>query len=442
MPTDRQGVFARQATGLVRQLSFWDAFVFNASFVNIGLAVLYMVLYVPGWHPGGSMVIATVAAAVIAIPTSLVYGMLAAVFPRSGGEYVYVSRVLGPRWGVVASWNLLMWAVFYVGVPCALFARYGMAPLFRFLGITYEISGMTDLATWFSTPLGTFLTGTVTLLAILVLYVRGTRTWARVQNVLFYAGVAAILAAIAALAATRSSEVTQQLAHYFGHLGGTSELHTVVQTKAAEYGIGPVPLGLLMTFLVLSWPCYNLFWANASTYFGGEVQQPARTQVLSLPIAVIFSGLSMAVLLALTQSRFGLATLGALGRAAPSSFGLTFKPTFNELCAAVSPHPILGVVVLVGFLYWCLAWAPVTIGAITRGLLAWSLDRLAPARFSEVHPRLHTPVFALLFCGLLGEVSLFLFSFIPTFGLLVGMFGVFLTFIIASVAGMLLPFRR
>lgn len=165
---------------------------------------------------------------------------------------------------------------------------------------------------------------------------------------------------------------------------------------------------------------------------------PPRTQVLSLPIAVIFSGLSMAVLLALTQSRFGLATLGALGRAAPSSFGLTFKPTFNELCAAVSPHPILGVVVLVGFLYWCLAWAPVTIGAITRGLLAWSLDRLAP-RFSEVHPRLHTPVFALLFCGLLGEVSLFLFSFIPTFGLLVGMFGVFLTFIIASVAGMLLP---
>jgi len=441
-PIKSGGIFTRQATGLVRQLSFTDMFVFNASFVNVGLAVLYMALYVPGFHPGGSMVVATIVAAIIAIPTSLVYGMLSAAYPRSGGEYVFVSRVMGPMWGMVAGWNMMIWGIFYIGVPCALFARYGVAPLLRFAGISYDVPALNGLAEQVGTPTGTFITGLIALVIILLLYVRGTRVWARVQNILFYVGAVAILISIVTLLFASPDTVAQRLSHYMNHVGGSDGYAALLADVTENAESNNAPFSWLMTFLVLSWPCYNLFWSNATTYFGGEVRQQVRAQVFSLPLAVLFSGMFMVILLALAESRFGFGLLGSIARLDPEVLGFTFTPSFNELCAIISATPLLGIVILIGFLYWCVAWAPVAIGAVTRVWLAWSLDYMWPKKFSEVNPRFHTPVFALVFCGVMGMVCLALFAYIPTFGLLVGAFGVFITFMLASVAGLLMPFRR
>ena len=442
MSNSMPSVFFRQTTGLVRQLSTFDSFVFNASFVNVGLAVLYMVLYVPGWHPGGSMSVATLVAIAIAVPTSLLYGMLASVFPRSGGEYVYISRILGARWGVAATWNLGIWGVFYIGVPCGLFARYGVAPLFRYLGVVYKVPGLCALAAWITSGVGTFLCGGAMLAVIIALYIRGTRRWAKVQNALFLSGVGAILACAGVLLTSDNDSAMQRLGEYIAKAGTLDTFVSMASAKARELGVAAAPFSLAMTFLVLSWPCYNLFWCNASTYFGGEVRQPAKSQMISLPASVLFSGIGIFLLVVLAQSCFGFDVLGVLGRVEPQTYGLTFTPYFNELCAIISPSRLIGVIILVGFLYWCLAWAPVTIGVVTRCLLAWSLDGLLPMRLSQVSARLHTPVYTLIVCGVLGAVSLALFAFIPSFALLVGVFGIFLTFILTSVAGALLPTRR
>jgi len=41
----------------------------------------------------------------IVIPLSLVFAMFAAAMPRSGGDYVYVSRTLHPAFGMMSSFN-------------------------------------------------------------------------------------------------------------------------------------------------------------------------------------------------------------------------------------------------------------------------------------------------------------------------------------------------
>ncbi|MBA7602239.1 hypothetical protein ES703_09325 [subsurface metagenome] len=189
MAQEQPSFFTRKATGLVRQLSLFDCFVFNASFVNIGLAVLYMVLYVPAWHPGGGMVLATLIATLIALPTAVTYGMLASIFPRSGGEYVYISRNLSPSVGFAASWSFTIWALFYIGVPCALFSQFGLTALFRFISLTTKSESFMNAANWVATPLGTFMAGTGLLVIIIGLYIRGMRVWAKVQNIFFVLGV-------------------------------------------------------------------------------------------------------------------------------------------------------------------------------------------------------------------------------------------------------------
>lgn len=433
--------FTRKATGLVRQLSLFDSFVFNASFVNVGLAVLYMVLYVPAWHPGGSMILATLIAMLIALPTAFTYGMLAAAYPRSGGEYVYVSRILSPSLGFAASWNLTFWGLFYIGAPCALFSQFGLTSLFRFISLTIGSQGFMHAANWVATPLGTFLAGTGLLLVIILVYIRGMRVWARVQNVCFVLAVVSVVIAAVLLLSVDHADYVSRFNAYFAAASGKEDTHAFLINTAKGYGYAPAPFSIVMTLLVLAWPCYNLFWSNASTYFGGEVRQPAKTQVLSLPLAVLFTGLGMIALFAVAESAIGTDLMAALGWVQPSEIGLGFAPTFPELTALLSPG-IVGVVLLVGFLYWTWAWAPLAIAVVTRNFLAWSLDRLAPEPLSRVNPRLHTPVPALVACGGLGCLFLLLYVFVPQFALLVGVVGVFLTFSFASLAAVAFPFMR
>lgn len=97
-------VFTRAATGLVREAGLLDALVYNVNFISIGLMVALMFLYMPSYG-GVSLPLSLVLCALLALPTAATYGMLAAIMPRSGGDYVYVSRVLGPAWGMMSNWN-------------------------------------------------------------------------------------------------------------------------------------------------------------------------------------------------------------------------------------------------------------------------------------------------------------------------------------------------
>ena len=51
--------------------------------------------------------------------------LFASVYPRSGGEYVFPSRVVHPSVGFVVSFIQAFWYAFYFGLNGAFFAIYG-----------------------------------------------------------------------------------------------------------------------------------------------------------------------------------------------------------------------------------------------------------------------------------------------------------------------------
>ena len=121
-------LFQRQATGLVREAGTWSTLIYNINFVSIGLMMLFVLQLEPAFYPGGDMLVSYVLALAIVLPTSLVFAMFSAAMPRSGGDYVYVSRILGPRLGMMSSFINTVWWFIYGGVPSAFFARYGRRP--------------------------------------------------------------------------------------------------------------------------------------------------------------------------------------------------------------------------------------------------------------------------------------------------------------------------
>ena len=129
--------YARKASGLVRGLSMMDAFA--VGFMNQGLTPSIWVIITLGLGVflGGNLIWACIFSAVLAgIGFPLVWGILGGSMPRSGGEYVYNSRIIHPVYGIAQSFGdaaiWLMWL--YVLAPLAV--NPGLTSTFNYLGWT------------------------------------------------------------------------------------------------------------------------------------------------------------------------------------------------------------------------------------------------------------------------------------------------------------------
>jgi amino acid transporter len=121
---------------------------------------------------------------VISLPVSWVYAKLAGVFPRSGGDYVYVSRVLHPALGFTSNLSYCIWGMFYVGVSGVFLGVYGVAPLLRVLGAYTSSTALSDAGNWFGEPLGQFLMATGLIAVFTAIFTfGGMRLYFRIQAV-------------------------------------------------------------------------------------------------------------------------------------------------------------------------------------------------------------------------------------------------------------------
>src|SRR5439155_2568462 len=101
--TAETGMFVRNATGLVREVKPWQAMAINyitgaAPFV-IGIALFGAL----SGFPGGNFLLAAVLTIPLALSVVYTFGLLTTAMPRSGGDYILVSRTLHPMLGVVSS---------------------------------------------------------------------------------------------------------------------------------------------------------------------------------------------------------------------------------------------------------------------------------------------------------------------------------------------------
>src|SRR5262249_41913268 len=67
----------------------------------------------------------------------LIYGELAAMMPRAGGQYVYLRESLGPMWGFLYGWTLFL--VIQTGTIAAVGVAFG-----KFLGIFFPSISSTN----------------------------------------------------------------------------------------------------------------------------------------------------------------------------------------------------------------------------------------------------------------------------------------------------------
>lgn len=395
-------LFVRKATGLVRAWSIFDAFIyatFSINLITLGLYIFSQMYFLEG----GLLPTLLVSAAFILFEV-ITYAAMIAVMPRSGGDYVWQSRILGGGVGFVLAitgW----WFILWLWVPL-----YG--DMLRHIVITplLGIAGAKDLALWFvQAPAGLFVT-CVLLCALVTAYIAlGMNWYARIQRFCFWGGMLG-LAAVMFFLLTGSPEAMQtglerEAAAQFGAQPGVY----AATIQAGQEAGAALPLsggGLTAIFLAMPFVVFFNLWPNWGATLYGEVRGATdfKRNFWGMALALIFTT-ALAVVLCLLIAR-GLGwnfyvqanaawwnyTWGYTDQAPP----LPIWPYPALLAVFMSSSRLVQFLVILAMSLWWFGWSGTVFLSSTRVIFAAAFDRLLPEKVAEIEPRTRTPIYALL----------------------------------------------
>ncbi len=434
LPT-QAGVFTRASSGLVRQVRTDDVFFFGWQTI----ALSYIVFTVLAWsaYPGASMELATVIAMLGGGAIGACYALLATVYPRSGAEYVFLSRSLHPAVGFALSFNFAFWQMFYIGINGAFLSLFAVSPILAGIGVQTGSSGLLDVANWFAGRWGIFLCGSAMVLGMGYLHYRGAGKYFRWQRWASYIAMASVGITVVVLAMAAAGALDFRA--HFNALAGAGAYGRVIAAGAAAGAPIGAAFSLSETLKFVLWPAFSLWFAITAVSFSGEVKNVQRGQLVGIVGSVVAMGITFVVLMALYRGAFGSDFLNA---AAVNGVPLD-APPFVPFFTAIAGGNVLLTILMSLWVVIIAVWVGGTAYVYpSRTLLAWSIDGMAPERLGDVNDRYHSPHWTLLVCVVVGEVTLVLFAFTDLLGVVSGFLGLAVNFLVVCFWAIFFPYVR
>jgi basic amino acid/polyamine antiporter, APA family len=287
--------------GFVQGLSLFDATMLVAgSMIGSGVFIVSAAVAREVGSPFWLLTLWLISG-LVTVGGALVYGELAAMMPRAGGQYVFLREAFGRLFAFLYGWTLLL--VIQAGTIAAVAVAFG-----KFLGVLVPGLGEGTIVLDTGLPLGwpfarvssAQLVGLAIVLVLTVVNLRGIHTGRRVQNVFTTAKIGSLLAIVA--------------------LGGyallwrptTGNLTSGFWGLASGSGVAVGPGFLLVLGAALVGPLFAADAWNNVTFAAAEVRNPKRNLPLSLVLGtgiviLLYLGANVAYLAVLDFSAIGSA---------------------------------------------------------------------------------------------------------------------------------------
>src|ERR1044071_3761526 len=156
-------IFLRKASGLIRTAGLTDTFIYNLGVVSIGLGVGSMLYYGPAFYPQGDLIWGSVIAGVAMAMISFGFITWTITLPRSGGIYVFGSRILPPALALTMSLVEITAWLFYCAIAAYWIVLLALSPALSFIGQMTAHQGLQDASAYIVKPLPMFVIGTLIL---------------------------------------------------------------------------------------------------------------------------------------------------------------------------------------------------------------------------------------------------------------------------------------
>ena len=444
-------LFVRKATGLVRSWSVMDAFVY--ALFSINLITLGLYSFSQMYYFEGGMVNALIVSAIFIFFEVVVYAALISVMPRSGGDYVWQSRILGGAVGfilAVTGWWFILWL--WVPLYGDMFRHIVLVPILGVLGAK-------DAALWFAgTQNGAFAASMITLAIVSLFITLGMKTYARIQKFSFYGGMLGLLIVIILLL-TGSQEafkagLESNATSMFGAAPGVYDATVTLGTNAGA--ITPFSGGsMAAVFLVIPYLVFFNLWPNWGATLYGEVRGATdfKRNVAGMGWALGVTTLLAIILLYAIKQTIGWDFYVQAGGAwwnyawgySTDAPALPVWPYPALLAAFLTTNKLLQFVVVALMSLWWFGWSGTVFLSSTRVIFAAAFDRLLPEKVAEVNERTGTPVNALLLMVVPSIVVAYLFAYnIASFQTLTlcSTLVIAVTFLGTTIAAIVLPYTK
>jgi len=442
----RPALFLRNATGLVKAWSTFDAFVYSFWSVNLITLGLYGMSYVY-WVPDGQLLAAIGVFGVLTTFLVVTYAMLVSVMPRTGGDYAWQSRVLGGGAGFVLSitgwwFTLFLWAPIYANILNVQF----------FEPLAYTL-GWSGVASFFASTnhTGVFVSCLIVLAFVSVVVTLGMETYARIQKICFWIGIVGLVVVCGLLLFASQSDFqaafNREATSLFGAPANAYQATIDAGTKAgyAPHDFGFFSLGPI--FLVLPFLAFYLLWPNWGATLYGEVRgakdirKPFWSMFLGLWVTVGMVAL-VVILIVKTMGWQFYNAANAAWYAGTAPVGTWPYPVMfagwlvdNKLFQAL-------LIIVMGL--WFFGWAGTLFLSSTRVIFAAAFDRVLPSWAANISSRRRVPYGSLALMIAPSIVVSAIWAYKPDFQsvFLDATAVLALTFFATVVAAVILPWRR
>ena len=436
-------VFSRKASGLTRVVSPWTALAYSFVAPNITQASFYLLwsvtLFAGADMPWAIMFMLTL------IPFAAIYVYFSASMPRSGGEYIYVSRVLTPFLGFLASWTLTIVGLNWQGNNTNYVINWGFGHTFMQFGLVYKNQALFNLGTEMAKTQGSWLVwimGTISLMLSFYVIYRGIKLFMRfVWGAMILTWI--MLAVFAGVMLTVNPTIIAAGMKTMQNID-----YQAVLNQAASLGWQRGFYSLTAT--VLAGITYMNLTCLGSTYsanIAGEIKRVDKAQPLAQYGSIILFIIYYQIFTAVTYHGVGVDLLQAISKLNSQGADTPIFKAFPQipyLLVYATQNPFLlliGGPFAWGLINWVgamgLAFAPV------RNLFAYSFDGMLPGKLNEVNRR-GSPVYAVLLGFIISwfqftvNVITPLLSAYQTYTITIWFFG----WIFLSIAAIIFPWRR
>ena len=400
------GLFTRTATGLVRGVPPRASLIMNMIPGHPTQTLAAVLLFALTVGPGGNPYLALLLVVPMTLSFAYSFGLLTQMIPRSGGDYMLVSRVIHPAVGYISVFcmttaGLLSNAFFALAVTTA-----GISPLCSGVGLVGGYPGLVRFGTTVSTSKGWIIFFGLVMFCISgAIQLGGWRLLLRIQNILFAMVTAAlVICGVVALVQSKSS--------FIGNFNGFSEKfthdpHSYQSTisAAVKAGVNVSPSfsfsNTIPIVAVFATTAIFSYWAS---FVGGELRQASSIKTANnMALGGIVPLIVVAIFIAIFFHGYGSDFLrAAQANGLPAGIAAPGTPFFYLSSIGVG-STIYAVLV---FLLYIVFWPLITyISSLqpTRAIFAMAFDGVLPSSVTRVNSR-GCPWLALLISLLLSAV--------------------------------------
>ncbi len=407
-----RGLFLRESSGLVREVSPWSSMLATFSLVTGGVPILII-----SWlwlAPGINWTLSYLITLVPTLAMAFLFYLAGVSMPRAGGDYVFNSRATFPSIGFVNYFGLFIAFALSLGLYSYLGARW-FAYLFSGLGMYLNDQGLVNLGNFFSSTTGSVAVGLIIILISSVISMAGKYAW----RFILASGIVSVVSTLVlfyVLSTISPSVFSNALSSFTGIPNAYNEVIGDATSNGLSFVANPVTAAVLGIPVI--W--YYFTWYNLPASWAGEMKQVRKNVFYSIVVAILLIAVYYILFTQLNVDAFGEKFLTSWGYiscngvndpvySSLSSIG-TFTPFFALLVDKSIP---LFIVSFIAFWLPNFYSNPPLIIGLSRYLFAWSFDRILPSWVADVNEKIHVPLKSTLLISALGFVGVLLYAYVP-----------------------------